>query len=300
MKQNENSLFARFTSNGYALFIFATCMFACMGLFVKLSSNAGIPPFEVIFFRSFINLILMVAYAWIQKKPIKVYDKPLMLLRSVIGFIAFSCYFLAITKIKLADAVILSYTAPVFTAILSALILKEKFSVPLFLSVFVSLSGAMLVVKPSGDFFNSGGFFGLMAGILAAGAFITIRKLGQKHSATTIIIWFTLISSIMALPLALRDFIIPDLKGMLYIFLVGAFSSAGQLGMTRGYKFLPAQKGSMTMLLNIVLSAILSYFILKESMDIYTVLGGLLVLVSSVGVLIYKPIFFHKHPNRTF
>ena len=158
----------------------------------------------------------------------------------------------------------------------------------------------MLVVKPSGNFFNSGGFFGLMSGLLAAGAFITIRKLRQRHSATTIIVWFTLISSLISFPLALSNFVIPDFKIGIYMLLVGVFSSAGQLGMTRGYKFLPAQKGSMTMLLNIVLSTFLSYSILNEGIDFYTIVGGILVFFSSVGVLLYKPGFFHRHPNRTF
>jgi drug/metabolite transporter (DMT)-like permease len=178
--------------------------------------------------------------------------------------------------------------------------LKERFSLPLFISVLISLSGAMLVLKPSGDFFNSGGFFGLTAGILAAMAFITIRKLSRDHSATTIIVWFALISSLLSFPIMLNDMIIPSAQGLFYIVMVGVFSSAGQLGMTRGYKLLPAQKGSMTMLLNIVLSALISYFFLGEDLDIFTILGGTLVIVSSLGVLLYKPIFFHKHPNRTF
>ena len=92
----------------------------------------------------------------------------------------------------------------------------------------------------------------------------------------------------------------PGIAGCIFLALTGAFSTFGQLAMTRGYRIFPAPKGALIMLFNIAVSAILSIAVLSEPVDKYTIIGGLMVFGSSIGVLVFKPIFYHRHPNRSF
>lgn len=288
-------LFKRLSGNGYALFIFAVFMFAFMGLFVRLSVlRDSIPVFQIVFIRSIINVSFILMYAKAAHIDLRGKNKPLLVVRSIIGFAAYTCFVTAISKTSLADAMILFHTSPVFVVIYASIMLKDKFSLPLFISVFFSLLGAALVIKPSFDFFNTGGIYGLIAPMLASFVFVSIRKLGTYNASTTIIFYFSAFSTVLSLPFAIRDFVLPSTVTWVYLILMGIFSTLGQFGMTRGYKFLEAQKGSLISVFQIVVAAALSYLILDEYMDVYSILGGILVFFSSVGVLLFKPIFFNK------
>ena len=298
-KENNKNFFHKFSGNGYALFIFSTFMFAFMGLFVKLVvMKEPVPVFQIVFFRSFINVVLILIYAKFAHKDLRGKNHPLLILRSVIGFIAYTCFVTAVVRTSLADAVILFHTAPVFVAFFAAIMLKDKFSLTLFLSIFFSLFGASLVIKPSFEVLNTGGLFALTSALLASFVFVSVRKLGTVNSSTTIIFYFAAFSTLLALPIAIRDFVAPSGITWVYLISIGIFSTLGQFGMTRGYKCLEAQKGSLISVFQIVVAGALSYFVLDEKIDVYSILGGILVFFSSIGVLIFRPMFFHKHPSH--
>jgi len=298
---NTQKTIRSFKTNGYALFIASTFMFAAMGLCVKLAvSTEGVPLFQVIFFRSFINALLIFIYARLIGRTLRGKSYGLLILRSVVGFLAFTCFFTAISKISLADATILSYTSPVFVSALSVFFLKDRFSLSLLISIFFALFGAVLVVRPSFDFLNTGGVYGILSGFLAAIVYVSIRKLTKNNHSTTIIFHWASISALISLPLMIMEFVSLSLVGWVYTILIGVFSTVGQIFMTKGFAYLEAQKGSLISLFNIVISALLSYFVLGEIIDAYTITGGLLIFGSSIGVLVLKPFFFHKHPNRNY
>jgi len=239
-----SSFMQRYTTNGYAMIITSTVNFAFMALFLKLATaRENIPVFEAIFFRSFINLAIILIFARLENIDLTGSNRRLLIMRSLYGFLALTCYFLAISKMNLADAVILSYTSPIFVSIFCVAFLKEKFSKSLIISIFFALVGAVLVLKPSFQFFNIGGLFGIMSGILTAVVYVTLGKLTVDNRSTIIIFYFTALSSVFSFPLALTDFIVPSRVGMVYLLLMGVFASIGQFAMTRGYKYLEGVAG---------------------------------------------------------
>jgi drug/metabolite transporter (DMT)-like permease len=297
----NKSLYERFTENGYAMMITSTVMFAFMALFVKLSTaRESIPAFETVFYRSAINLVIILVFARLDHRDLMGTNKKLLIMRGILGFSALTTYFIAISMLNLADAVILSYTSTIFVSIFCVIFLKEKFSLPLAISIFFALVGATLVLKPSFQFFNAGGLIGLSSGIIAAAVYVSLRRLTTINSSTTIIFYFTAISTILSLPPTLYKYVHPSFKGWVYLILMGVFATLGQFAMTRGYKYLEAQRASLISTCNIIIASLLAYFILKESMDIYTILGGALIFISSIGVLLIKPLFFDRQPPKNF
>lgn len=286
--------FSDLSTNGYALMLFSSVMFAIMALLGKiLMSRENIPSFEVIFFRTFINVVIVLVYAGFAGVSLKGKDKKLLIFRSVIGFFAFAAYFGALSKINLSDAVILNYTAPIFVAIISFVYFKEKPSISNLVSITIAIVGAALVIKPSFSFFNFGGLIGLLSGFLVALVYISVQKLGEKESSLTIIFYWAFTTTVLSFPIMLFNFIPPTTIGWVYLACMGIVGTLGQFAMTRGYKYITAQKGSLTSLTNIIFSGLLAYFVLGEAMDAYTILGGFMILCGSVGVLLLKPLFFH-------
>ena len=103
----------------------AMVLFSTMGVFIKLSS-VQLDPLEVVFFRNFLALVLMLP--WIIKQGPAVFKserKKLYTARAIFNVVGMAAGFTALTLIPLAEATALSFTAPLFETIGAALILGE-------------------------------------------------------------------------------------------------------------------------------------------------------------------------------
>ena len=289
------------SQNGFILMIISTFLFSFASLFVKISSNdCGIPVFEIVFVRSLINTIIIVIIAGVRKENLLGVNKKLLLTRSLLGFTALVAFFYSLSLIKFANAVILTYTSPIFAAIFSVVFLKHRASPILGLKIFVALAGATLVIKPSFEMFNLGGLLGLASGMLAASAYMSVKELNKSNGWVTIVFYFSFISSVLSLPMMLNDYVMPDKKAAVLLISVGVFASFGQIFMTKAYQFLEASQGTLISLFSIVISMVLSHFVLGENLGLLTIIGGTLVFAGTGGVTLLRPLLFHRHPNKNF
>lgn len=60
-----------------------------------------------------------------------------------------ACFFVAVQVMPLATATTIGFTAPLMTALLSALILRERVPLRVWVTIAVALAGVMLVLRPS-------------------------------------------------------------------------------------------------------------------------------------------------------
>ena len=73
----------------------------------------------------------------------------LLWLQGFFGFATLSCFFFALTKLPLADATVIHYTNPMFTALIAAAVLGEKLRASELLEALASLSGVAIIAQPS-------------------------------------------------------------------------------------------------------------------------------------------------------
>lgn len=218
--------------------IVASFGFACMGVCVKLASES-FSAVEIIFYRSAISLLFMVAVVRFRKIPLATPHWKFQLSRSVCGFVSLLCFFFAISMLPLATAVTLNYTSPLFLAVYLALFGK----MPLRLSVLGALAlgfvGVVLLLRPS---FHAdqlvGGLFGLASGIISAMAYYNVRELGELgETEERTVFYFTSFTAVVsAVWMVLYEFHPVDLRGGLLLLGVGAAATVAQLAMTRAYK----------------------------------------------------------------
>ena len=93
--------------------------FALMSACVKYVSSSGIPLFEIVAARALVSLII--SYLDVKRKRKSVWgnNKPLLLARGAVGTMALMCVYYSVTTLPLAEATILQYVHPVFTALLA-------------------------------------------------------------------------------------------------------------------------------------------------------------------------------------
>jgi drug/metabolite transporter (DMT)-like permease len=159
----------------------------------------------------------------------------MLLGRSVFGTIGMLCYFYGIDRLILADSGMLNKMHPFFVTIFAFLFLKEKISWHQLVSLLVALTGSALIIKPGFDFSQSGpAFICFLSAVFAGLAYVFVSYLGNRENSYTIVFWFSLISSLITLPLALMHFRMPSPAQLLLLIGAGGASAGGQFSLTCG------------------------------------------------------------------
>ncbi|MDH5680717.1 MAG: DMT family transporter [Spirochaetota bacterium] len=287
---------------GYLYMFLSTVSFAFMAVFVK-SLSPSMPSHEIAFWRSFIVSGLIVIFLFWRPAVLKplyassnpksekgirslihIFTRPILLFRGILGAIALFLYFEAISQISVSEAIMLLYTAPVFTAIFSFLFLKEPFQLSTLLFLLLAMIGVSLITKPSFQTIETGKIYALLAAVFVAASTITVKKAGETYSSWVIVLAFTLVSTLLPLPHLIYASMTISISLLTLILAVSVTTLLGQLFMTHSFRYLDATTGSVLFLLTIVNGTILGYMFLGESLDIYSLIGGSLIIISGVKI----------------
>ncbi|PJC70679.1 MAG: EamA family transporter, partial [Zetaproteobacteria bacterium CG_4_8_14_3_um_filter_59_5] len=130
-----------------------------MAACVRMASES-LPQSEVVFFRNFIALLMLLPLLRHNRVSLKTRRFDLHLLRGISGLCAMYLYFIAINGLHLSDALLLNYTSPVFIAIFAVLWLKEQWTMPRRIALGLSLIGLALLFHPSAGIFSLAGLCG--------------------------------------------------------------------------------------------------------------------------------------------
>jgi drug/metabolite transporter (DMT)-like permease len=146
------------------------------------------------------------------------------------------------------------------------------------------MTGIYLVVFPDFTHVNKGDLIGLLSGILAAFAIITL-SVAREYDSTVLIVFYlmaigTVCNAIMMAPF----FIMPSLIELPALLGSGIMGVLGQVLLTMGYKNVNAKAGSMVSSSRIVFAAMMGFFFFSEALHGRIITGGLLIIASIIGV----------------
>src|SRR5438105_1170275 len=108
-----------------ASMLLAAILFASMGVLIKLLHR--LPTWEIVFFRSVINFSCLLP--WWRQYPLSAEWRKeawILILRGVAGCLSMFLLFYAIENMKLADAMMLNYSSPIYVLLFSAFLLGES------------------------------------------------------------------------------------------------------------------------------------------------------------------------------
>ena len=265
-------------SRGVLYMIVAAFFFSLMAATVKLLGGR-IPSQELVVARSAVLFIL--SSFWIVKGrifPFWGHQKKFLFLRGFFGFLALSAFFYTITAMPLADSVVIQYTSPLFTALWSPLILKEKISRHLWTALLLSFVGVIFIAKPGFSFQFIPALIGLAGAASAGLAYNFVRKLRQSEHPFTIILYLPAVSIPLSLPVVLPTLVIPRGMEWVWMALLGIFTFIAQVFLTRSLHLEKAAKSTNMSFTNIVFSSVWGTLFWGEIPDIFSILGALLIL----------------------
>ncbi len=263
--------------------------FALMAACVKLAANSGIPVLEIVAARALVSLVL--SYLDIKRKGIGLWGqkKRLLMARGITGTVALMCVYYAVTALPLAEATVLQYLHPMFTALIALLVLKERLQTSTLLCIGLGLIGLLVIAQPgllSAPLASPHPPLAITAALLgalgSAIAYVIVRKLSPTEDASVIIFYFPLIALPFSLLLLGRDIVLPEGEQWGLLILVGVFTQIGQIGLTKAMQTETAAKATAYSYLQIVFAALLGWLIFSEVPDAATWIGGGLILLGAL------------------
>lgn len=273
---------------GVRFMILSAFGFALMSACVKYVSNYGIPVFEIVAARALVSLLI--SYIDVKRKKISIWgeNKPLLFLRGAVGTASLMCVYTAVTMLPLAEATILQYVHPVFTALLGVLFLKERVQKSTLVCIAFCLAGLLVMVQPNmhSEIAEELPLFSIMIALCGALgssiAYVIVRKLSQTEDSSVIIFYFPLVALPISTLLMWDSFVWPSLFLTMMLVLVGIFTQIGQYGLTKAMQTQAAGKASAYSYVQIVFSALLGVWVFNEIPSIWTYLGGGLIVTGAL------------------
>ena len=268
-----------------AWMLVAGLLFATMGVFVKLGA-AQFGSAELAFYRSLVTFVTMLGVVRIQGGSLRTPYFGMHVVRSAVGAISLMAYFHAIAELPLATAQTLNYTSPIFLAIASVWLLRERMSGRLAAAILLGFAGVALLLRPT---FAQGkeqaALIGLASGILAAWAYLSVRTLGRLGEPDwRVVFWFGLVASVMCAgwQLTTSRFHALHWNNLWILAGMGACGTAAQLAMTRAYRTGDTLVVGALSYSTLVFGAVATMLVWRQRLAPFEWLGMLVIVASGI------------------
>lgn len=265
--------------------------FSVMSLLVKLAGR-GLPSMEVVLFRGLLTLGLSAAIVWRAGfAPFGTRaTRPLLLARGVVGSVALSCFYTSIVHLPLAEASVIQYTNPVFTAVLAAALLRERIGWREVAGVVAGLVGVILIARPAALFGGATRLdphytaIALLGAFCSATAYVVIRAIGKREHPQVVVLWLPMLTVPLSAPFAFDAWRWPTAREWLVLLAVGVTTQLGQLELTKGLQREKAGRATAIGYVQIVFAATWGVLFFGERPALWTLLGAAVILGSTLMI----------------
>ena len=259
----------------------SVCAFSLMDVIVKWSEDY--PVGQVLFFRGFCGII-PILFLIPKDRFLDFYktERPILhIKRCLAGLIAIVSIFVALRNLPLATVVSISFASPIFTTIFSIFLLNEKVGFYRWLAVFVGFIGIIIISEPGFSSLNIYYIYPIIFCLGLSYVAIAIRKLSSTEPVWLISFFFSFSILIFSFFSLYQKWIMPSLIDLILLSSIGILGGIANLWLSQSYKFSEVSLVSPLKYLALVFAIVFGYFIWDEIPTIKTLMGALLVILSS-------------------
>lgn len=267
-------------SKGMWYMLFGTIAFAMMNAVVKWLD--GFNAFEIVFFRSVVALLICLSL--VQKKKLKLVTPHtgLLVLRSVVGVISMSAFFIAIHKIPFGTVVSIRYISPLLATIMAVYLFQEKVKPIQWFYFILAVVGVVLMKGFDVRVSVAGLSIALFSAVGTSLVFIVLRKIGQRVETLVIVTYFMIFGTVTGGLIGSFYWRQPEGWEWVALISIGVFGFAGQFFMTKAMQSEEVSKVVPIKYAEAVLAIAIGYFVFKEGYGSGAFLGICLVIGSTL------------------
>jgi drug/metabolite transporter (DMT)-like permease len=286
------ALWARIPQHGQAILwmVSAAFWFSCMAGLVRYLAMTGLDFATIVLYRNGIALGLMLPWAYRQMRtarwamwqgvPWKGYAA-----RGCNGFISMLLWFWALQHMPLPEAVSLSFTTPLFTALGAVLWFNERMT-RLQWGVFaLGISGVLVILRPgfAGTPTHAYGLV-LLSSLMWAVSNLLIKRLSRTRSPQEIVFFMTLWMTPLSLLLTCWWYTPPVGIQWLGLCAIGIVSNLAQGGVSRAYGMAEMALVQPFDFCRLIFAALIGSVAFGEHLSLRTLLGACIIASSALAI----------------
>ena len=272
---------------GIAYMVGSTVMFAGGNAVVKWQLDSY-PLGEVAFGRTLFAFLTVVAIV-LPRTGLAVlrtnrYREHLQ--RGVSQFGSMLCWFLAVGVLSLGSATAIGFAAPLFTTLLSIVILKEQVGIHRWSALLIGFVGVLIITHPGAGTLTLGALFALGNAVLISTVAIAIRRMSMTESTETLTLYQMSIMTVCTACLLTLGFRAPHWADALMVAFAGIGNGIAQYWWTRSLSLAPPSAVVPFNYLSLIWAAMLGFAVWGDVPTPSLLLGSAIVVASGLYILL--------------
>ncbi|MBL6933445.1 MAG: DMT family transporter [Rhodospirillales bacterium] len=262
--------------------VLAALSFAALTSAIREMSSS-MHPFELTFFRNLFGLMFMLPWFWragigaLKTDRLKLHG-----FRSMIGLAAMLFWFSAVAMMPVAEAMALSFTAPLFATIGAAVFLGETVRARRWVATLIGFVGTLVIVRPDGIDIGMASTLALAASAFMSMAALTVKSLSRTDTPNTIVLFMGLLMTPMSLVPALFFWTTPAPTDYIWFVAIGLFATVGQVSMARAFASADISAVLPFDFSRLIFAAVLGYVFFAETPDVWTWVGAGMIFLATL------------------
>lgn len=280
---------------------FSALMYATLPILVKLAYANGLTAGNALWLRYLFSFVLLAVFIGLVTKGSLLSLSPPVIAQGIFLTVGGLLYFYALEWLSAGVATIIFFSHPVFVAVLSILVYKEKIVLRLFPGLVLAVLGIVLV-SWAGGLSSSLPSLGLVYALSSCLCYTLYSLVGQKAMDRHDPLSVTATISMLAI-LVLTPFFYRDLAALSHI-TTAQFGIAlamavlntllAVLFFLKGLKRIGASRATLLSTAEPVFCLLMAYIVLGESLSLRQMTGSAMVLASMLLTVYARPASLEK------
>lgn len=275
---------------GVFCIIVASFAFAVIGILGTMIEN-HIHCMVMVFFQNIITLCLFLP--WFLSKGVndlksRCYNTHL--LRAICGVMASFLLYFSLRQLDLYDVVLLENSSPLIIPLIAMLVLKERISWMVWLSLSIGFTGIYFVIlPPDGVDIEWRLIWPLGAAFFVACSFVLVKTIDWRESLKSTLFYYFLFSTFLSFPFILLHPVISFHRNTWVCLIgVGLAMAIAQGFLVLGYRFSEAGKLAPFSYFEVVFGLILGRFFLHLPLTSHALGGSVFVFLSGLFMILFE------------
>lgn len=276
------------TLAGIGMMLLGILMFSLndvMGKWLVATYTVG----QVLLLRSAAGLAVLLPFVVRQgmMRTLRPERPGLQALRVVLGSSEVALFYLAVSYLPLADTMTIWLAAPVWSALLAALLLRERVDAGRWLAIAAGFAGVAIALDPTGASLSMPALLALLGSILFAGMMIAGRQL-RATPDVTLVAWQTLGALLMGLVLLPLGWVTPSWADAGLLGLLGIVAMVAHLCVTRSLKLAEASVVVPYQYTLIVWALVFGWLVFGDWPTPAMLVGAALIVAAGLALLVLE------------
>jgi S-adenosylmethionine uptake transporter len=195
-------------------------------------------------------------------------------------------FFTALTRLPLAEAVVITFVSPFLMVLVSRVLLGEPVTARATAAIAVGFGGVVLMMAGNVSAGVGGDPLGYAAALAAcltyAVAIVLTRRDSGSEPVVSLVLTQNIVVTLAALPFGLSVWVPPDRSGALLFLLAGVLGTIGHIVLAWAYARAPATRLAPLEYTAFLWAAALGWMLWGEVPTLATMIGGALIIAAAL------------------